>query len=72
MDYSKQPTATTPHAKSQGRQERKAQRANELRQTANGNGGGAPGRGEYRHLVRPKRRHRIDGWKKSALEPLPT
>jgi hypothetical protein len=29
------------------------------------------GRGEYRNLVRPKRRHRIDGWKKSASEPLP-
>jgi len=29
-------------------------------------------RGEYRNLVRPLRRHRIDGWKKSASEPLPT
>jgi len=30
------------------------------------------GRGEYPNLVRPKRRHRIDGWKKSASDPLPT
>jgi len=33
---------------------------------------GLQGRGEYRHLVRPERRHRIDGWKQSASEPLPT